>query len=547
VLWSNSTVLREGRQSIKLWTLTLLGLMFGVTAVGCGSSSRGTGGDGAAGGSGDDTPAAITIVTGNDQEAEAGTEVPIDPVARVTNAAGEPLEGANVSFAIVAGGGSVAELRTVTNRDGEATAGSWTLGPEPGVNALAAITNGLSTTFSAVGTAPGPRPGQPAAIDIREGNDQTGRLEEDLPIDPRVVVIDEDGDPLAGANVTFTPLGGSGTVGTAAVVTDENGEASTTWALGQTGTNLMEATAGELAATFFAIGSDSDYEIEIVFLNPATTISQKNAFGSAAGRWMEVVTGDLTDVTFPSGIGARACGLDDPSNELRSVVDDLLIYASLVPIDGPGGVLGAAGPCVLRSEVPDAPLTVVGVTQFDIFDLDFLESIGLLDDVILHEIAHVLGFGSLWSEEPFDFLQNPSFPNNPGADTHFNGPNAVAAFDDLPGGPWIPPTSATSKVPVENTEGGSGVRDSHWRESTFVTELMTGFIGTDSNPMSTVTIESLRDLGYEVDITQADPYSLEGENGQPALQPGFLLLDDVLHMPMHHVDAKGNIVGVTDP
>jgi hypothetical protein len=54
-------------------------------------------------------------------------------------------------------------------------------------------------------------------------------------------------------------------------------------------------------------------------------------------------------------------------------------------------------------------------------------------------------------------------------------------------------------------------------------------------------------LGYEVDITQADPYSLEGENGQPALQPGFLLLDDVLHMPMHHVDAKGNIVGVTDP
>jgi hypothetical protein len=81
---------------------------------------------------------------------------------------------------------------------------------------------------------------------------------------------------------------------------------------------------------------------------------------------------------------------------------------------------------------------------------------------------------------------------------------------------------------VENTEGTRGIRDNHWRESTFVTELMTGFIGTDSNPMSTVTIESLRDLGYEVDITQADSYSL-------------------LHMPMHLVDAKGNIVGVTDP
>ena len=28
---------------------------------------------------------------------------------------------------------------------------------------------------------------------------------------------------------------------------------------------------------------------------------------------------------------------------------------------------------------------------------------------------------------------------------------------------------------------------------------------------------------------------------------GFLLLDDVLRIPMHLVDAKGNIVGVADP
>jgi hypothetical protein len=523
----------DGRQSMKLWSLTLAGLTFGAAAVGCGSGG---------GGGGDNTPAAITIVAGNRQDAEVGTKVPIDPVARVTNAAGEPLEGVNVIFAVVAGGGSVAEPRTVTNSDGEATPGSWTLGSEPGANTLTASTNGLLTIFRAVGTVPGP-----VAIDIREGNDQTGRLEQDLPIDPRVVVVDEDGDPFAGETVTFTPPGGSGTVGTASVVTDENGEASTTWALGQTGTNLMEATAGQLTATFFAIGTDSDYEVEIVFLNPETTISQKNAFGSAAGRWMEVVTGDLTDVMFPSGIDATLCGVDDPSSALRTVVDDLLLYASLVPIDGPGGTIGAAFPCFIRAALPDAPLTIVGVAQFDTSDLGLLEGLGLLDDVILHEMAHVLGFGGLWSQDPLDFLQSPSLPNDPGADTHFNGPNAVAAFDDLPGGPWIPPTSATSRVPVENTEGDFGERDNHWRESTFVSELMTPFISPVSNPLSTVTIESLRDLGYEVDITQADPYSLEGENGQPRLQSGFLLLDDVLRMPMHLVDAKGNIVGVTDP
>ena len=199
---------------MKLWSLTLAGLTFGAAAVGCGSGG---------GGGGDNTPAAITIVAGNRQDAEVGTKVPIDPVARVTNAAGEPLEGVNVIFAVVAGGGSVAEPRTVTNSDGEATPGSWTLGSEPGTNTLTASTNGLLTIFRAVGTVPGP-----VAIDIREGNDQTGRLEQDLPIDPRVVVVDEDGDPFAGETVTFTPPGGSGTVGTASVVTDENGEASTT-------------------------------------------------------------------------------------------------------------------------------------------------------------------------------------------------------------------------------------------------------------------------------------------------------------------------------
>ena len=62
-------------------------------------------------------------------------------------------------------------------------------------------------------------------------------------------------------------------------------------------------------------------------------------------------------------------------------------------------------------------------------------------------------------------------------------------------------------VPVENT-GGPGTRDSHWREDVFRNELMTGFIGDSGNPMSGVTIGSLKDLGYQVDMSAAEPYSL---------------------------------------
>ncbi len=53
--------------------------------------------------------------------------------------------------------------------------------------------------------------------------------------------------------------------------------------------------------------------------------------------------------------------------------------------------------------------------------------------------------------------------------------------------------------------GGAGTRDSHWRETVFEKELMTGFIGGADNPLSKVTSRSLVDLGYVIDDATADP------------------------------------------
>jgi hypothetical protein len=63
----------------------------------------------------------------------------------------------------------------------------------------------------------------------------------------------------------------------------------------------------------------------------------------------------------------------------------------------------------------------------------------------------------------------------------------------------------TGNVPVENT-GGLGTRNGHWRETTFGNELMTGFLNSGKNPLSRLTIASLRDLGYIVNLSVADPY-----------------------------------------
>ena len=73
-------------------------------------------------------------------------------------------------------------------------------------------------------------------------------------------------------------------------------------------------------------------------------------------------------------------------------------------------------------------------------------------------------------------------------------------------------TTRMGKVPVENEKGGVGTRDGHWRQSVFGPhELMEGFASPGAamrQPLSAITIQSLADLGYIVDVTQADAYTL---------------------------------------
>ena len=67
--------------------------------------------------------------------------------------------------------------------------------------------------------------------------------------------------------------------------------------------------------------------------------------------------------------------------------------------------------------------------------------------------------------------------------------------------------NATS-VPVDNT-GGAGTRDAHWRESIFTSELMTGYVGPGAHlPLSRLTVASLADLGYQVNMEAADPFQI---------------------------------------
>lgn len=222
----------------------------------------------------------------------------------------------------------------------------------------------------------------------------------------------------------------------------------------------------------------SPFTIEVRFLGGLTP-NQQDAFATAADRWSRVIVGDLDTAL----VG------DD-------IIDDLLIEAEGVTIDGKRGILGMAGPTDFRDGAArfGAFLPAKGVMRFDSADLAAMEADNTLLDVITHEMGHVLGIGTLWTD--FDLLVGAGTRN-----PTFEGPRAKAEFATLVD------EQGPAPVPVANF-GGPGTQDSHWREAVFAHELMSPFISGSANPLSRMTAASLGDLGYQVDPDGAEPYTL---------------------------------------
>ncbi len=279
--------------------------------------------------------------------------------------------------------------------------------------------------------------------------------------------------------------------------------------------------APSVGAVMFGGCLPVEYDIEFRYITSIEP-GETTPFNRAASRWQHLLVGDVPDIDLV--LGADECGTGSPA--VDETIDDVVIFVRLEEIDGSGGILGAAGPCVLR---PSTHLPVLGIMFFDTADLDYLRDSGWLESVIVHEMGHVLGFGTIWEDQ--ELLAGAG-----GLDPYFVGSGAVSAFNSIGGEAY-----SGNPVPVENT-GGAGTRDSHWRESVFLNELMTGWINEGSNPLSVVTVASMADLGYEVDLTAADPYwltfPLRALQDRPA---GLHLKEDIWRGPRYEVDAAGRV------
>ena len=239
------------------------------------------------------------------------------------------------------------------------------------------------------------------------------------------------------------------------------------------------AQARASIAAELAPAAVSPFTIEVRFLGGLTP-KQKKAFKSAADRWSRVIVGDLPSVKV--------------DNE---VIDDVVILAQGSPIDGVGGILGQAGPTHLRPQGAGvaAFLPAKGKMTFDTADLKQMEQDGTLE-----RRDHPRDGARAGDRDGLDVQ---ILAQGSGHDE----PNVLGEGGDE----GIRPPEGTDRQadPGPGREhGGPGTADSHWRETVFRSEMMTGFIGASGNPLSRMTVGSLQDLGYVVDLNAAEPYSL---------------------------------------
>jgi hypothetical protein len=191
----------------------------------------------------------------------------------------------------------------------------------------------------------------------------------------------------------------------------------------------------------------------------------------AAEHLSDVIRGDLPGFTSSMG-----------------TIDDILITVTLTTIDGSGGFAGWGGTTASRS---GTYLPGQGYMKLDSADTSSLVSKGILDDMILHEMLHSLGFGVSW--------KSMGLVTDVSGDLRFNGDYATQMYGEL-----YPTLSANDPladigVPIE-TDGGSGTAGVHWDDATFKNELMTGALNL-SNKLSDLSVAALQDMGYDTYVS----------------------------------------------
>ena len=318
--------------------------------------------------------------------------------------------------------------------------------------------------------------------------------------------------------LVYSASPGSGQVVTAIVegnilMLNPVGDGETTVVVGSEDSGGLAAYQ-RMPVTVLRTPDSTGFHIDLVFTG-AMLPAERASVRRAAERWGRIIVADVPDV--PVSGGKFSCGRH-ADVALHATIDDLLVFVTSSPIAG-GKALAAV--CGLREE---SALPHAGYTVFDP-DLLPIEGAASFESVAVHELAHTLGFGTVW-------WQKGLLRRAEGGALHFTGPLAIEAYDAAGG-----TRHSVPKVPVSPDEG-------HWYRPV-EWEIMTGYRGGRNDPLSAITIQSIADLGYDVDVSLAEAYRLP--DPRPAANragPVDSLSNDIESVPIVVIDRAGRVSGV---
>lgn len=330
--------------------------------------------------------------------------------------------------------------------------------------------------------------GPPVTLEFVPGRAESGFVNAVVPA-PRVRVLDADGKPLAGVRVRFA-IDGGGALAWPYQYSDQRGHASAGgWRLGPSpGPQRILAETDEVAATATVevlTTPQPAFTIALHYVRHAGLLdNDRLSIVRAALRWEEIVLGDLPDMVMPPTLPASCPAVGDLGG---TPIDDLLVLVSAERLQG---LAARTSICARR---PGGGLPYVVTIRLDPGKASLS---GGIRATMIHEIGHALGIGTLWGADVLDY----------DGDLRYGGAFATAAFELSAG---LPASTDDRGVPVQST-GGEGVARVHWSESVFGPEILTPFPPdpTGFEPISGITVAALRDLGYVVDESRADPFSL---------------------------------------
>jgi len=346
-----------------------------------------------------------------------------------------------------------------------------------------------------------------ALVSIQSGIPQSALAGTALLTPIVIVPQDQAGRTVVNQTATFTIVAGGGFLSSNTGQTNPDGTITApTWTLGKSDVAQEMKVDIDGKTTIVTASVQTSYSLAVRFFGASVSNSNQALFTSAAARVRAFIVGSLPPVAA-NNLDVSGCTGSASTPPLNETISGLLMYASVDSIDGVGKTLAQAGPCYIRLDATGQPdyRTVIGVMKFDSADIGALVLSGNLQEVITHEMMHIVGLGTYWGPGEKNLLTGSGAPG-----AGYTGQGGIAGCRAVGG-----TVSCAASVPVEDCVGlnpsttcGAGQLEAHWKETTFRTELMTAYLNNGTNALSVMTIRSFEDLNYTVNTAAADAYTI---------------------------------------